>query len=166
MADPVDPARPPSQTAADRPGGQASGASPAGPPRSGGTSWLVPALTLLLGLVLGAAGMWLAGRGADDAPGVAASEETTAPTTPVTPTTTAASPGVTVYVPPSCLQIADESRALGDVVGRGLTAARDLDAATLSGIVREFGDLQGTIDGLARDCRSQGQLPQIPTTTP
>ncbi|WP_168583061.1 hypothetical protein [Gephyromycinifex aptenodytis] len=128
----------------------------------GGVSWFVPVVTLLLGLVLGAGGMWFAAR-SDSFPGVSASDSSapaTATPTPAAPTTVSR-----VEVPASCLKIADESRQMGVVLGRGVTAAKDLDASALSGIVRDFGEKQETIEALARDCQEKGEIPEFATTT-
>lgn len=132
--------------------------------RSSGSamSWFVPVLTLLLGLVLGAGGMWFAARSGTGIPGIAGQSPsiTASPTPGPTPTTVNQ-----VQVPASCLQIADESQRLSDVVSRGLVASRDLDAATLSGIVRELGEVQESIGSLATDCREKGNIPEFVTST-
>lgn len=128
----------------------------------GGMSGFVPVLTLLLGLVLGAGGMWFAAHSGAGVPGIAGKDPSvTAPPTPGPAPTTVNQ----VQVPASCLQIADESQQLSDVVSRGLLASKDLDAATLSGIVREFGDIQQSISSLAADCREKGSLPEFVTST-
>lgn len=143
-------------------GGPDSGAaaSPAGParlagpaPRRGRTRWIVPLVTFVVGVVLGAGGIGLVLRGGDEPPPTAA------------PATASASPttgeSAQVAVPRACLRIADEAKVLQDRIDQAVAAARDLDAAELSDLVRQIDEQQTAIRASSDVCR-QG----VATATP
>ncbi len=137
--------------------------APRDAPRGGGMSWLIPALTFLVGLLLGAVVMGVSGNG--DAIDVAASPTTTGSV--VSPT---ASPSVrpdsTVTIPGSCLEVADSAKELGELVGDAAGAAQEFDASGLSTIVRELQESQTGLEEKADECRSAaGSMEVSPTTT-
>ncbi len=145
----------------ERPDGPGAGASATGERRTGGrgSRVLVPVVALLIGGLLGAAVMAWIDRSGQEAPQQAATPSAPASTTPGPP------PGVRFEIPAACIQLADQSQDLGPVIERGVEAARNLDAAALSEIVRDFGDRQQTISNLARQCRARAGLPAVATTT-
>lgn len=135
-----------------------------GPPpqehrRSGGARFwmiMVPAVAFLLGVALGAivvaAGSTESGATASTSPGASAS--TSAP--PGTSSSTSERAPATITVPGACLQVADDSQRLLDLVNQIAAAARDLDAARLSDLVRQVQDAQTVLQRDTQACRSAG----------
>ncbi len=124
----------------------------------GGMSWLIPALTFLVGLLLGAVVMGVSGNG-DDVD-VATSPVVAATASP------SARPDATVTVPGSCLEVADSAEELGELVGDAAGAAQELDASGLSSIVRELQESQTGLEKKADACRSEaGSMEVSPSTT-
>jgi hypothetical protein len=146
---------------------------PATDTRPGGSRWwLIPALTFLVGLVLGGVVVG-AMRG-----GNAGSTAEVAPSTSAVPTPSASGTALpataTVVVPAECLQVAQDSQALVDLTSQAASAARDLDAGKLSDVVRQIDEAQTTLRTHAQACRavdaslSSGATPSTtlaPTTT-
>ncbi len=136
--------------------------APHGSPR-GGMSWLIPALTFLVGLLLGAVVMGVSGNG-DDVD-VATSPTTTDPVVAAT-ASPSARPDATVTVPGSCLDVADSAEELGELIGDAAGAAQELDASGLSSIVRELQESQTGLEEKADACRSEaGSMEVSPSTT-
>lgn len=111
---------------------------------------LVPAVTFLVGLVLGAVLVWVGTdlRGGEPQPG-----GTAAPTVP-TPTGSRSSSDVTVTVPADCLAAA---QAAEDVLGLGRQAASavaDLDAKRLQDLIDEMEKLEPRVRQAADNCQS------------
>lgn len=137
----------------DRPGSGASSTPRPQPPRRGRLTWLIPALTFLVGLLLGALVVGASGLGDDDdvtaAPVPTATDPGTSPTTG-----TQDRPDTTVTVPGACLDAAEGTQGLLTLVQEAATAAQELDAAELSSIVRQLQESQATLESLSNDCRS------------
>lgn len=145
--------------------------SPAGhdretPGSRAANSWLLPAVTFLIGLALGALLLWvtrpatspeealpvgatpsassgqLSTTGGGDggtAPGAAGS---------IAPTV----PAPTVTVPASCAQLARDVGSATSLLDAAASAARDVDAARLADIVRRMGEVRTTLDAEANAC--------------
>jgi hypothetical protein len=150
---------PDKQPAGDLPAG---GARPAGAPDGPGTGQagrrravtagvLVPAITFLVGLLLGTALMW---AGSDRGDEVAGSDPTPAPSQSAPTTSATGRPDATVTVPGSCLDLADSAEEAAELVEDAATAAQDLDASELSSIVRQMQESRTEIESRAGDCRS------------
>lgn len=142
----------------DRSSSGGSSASGPQPQRSGRLTWLIPALTFLVGLLLGALVVGASGLGDDD--GQTAAPDPTA-TEPVAPSTTGTQdrPDATVTVPGACLAAADGTQGLLTLVQDAATAAQELDAAELSSIVRQLQESQADLESLTNDCRSAAGSP-------
>ncbi len=136
----------------DSAGDPAAPAATPGPRRSR-ARWIVPLVTFVLGLVLGAGGIGLALRGGPE-PAPAAAPPTASPSP-------ATGESAQVAVPRACLRIADEAKVLQDRIDQAVAAARDLDAAELSDLVRQIDEQQTAIRASSDVCR-QG----VATATP
>lgn len=144
----------PTEAAAAK-GATAEGAgAPAGFTTSGRSVWLVPALTFLVGLVLGAVviGVTRSGDGGSTASSTESGSSATASATP------SAAPsgrdGATIVVPGQCLKLADGTQSALDLVSKAAQAARDLNASQLNTVVRQLQDQQSQLQSLATACRS------------
>ena len=136
----------------------------ASPPRNTrSTPWPAVLAALVVGLLLGSLLTWAATR-SDVGEHTAAPAATATPTPTTTPVPAATTAGA-VVVPESCLKIADEAGLLNTAIGRGAAAVRDLDAASLSGIVRDVGARQERISALAEECRAAATAPRVVATT-
>lgn len=128
-------------------------ASSARPARGGRLTALLPALTFLVGVLLGAVVVGVSGIGDED--GAVATPEPTATDPGTAPTTgTPDRPDATVTVPGACLDAAEGTQDLLALVQEAATAAQELDAAELSSIVRQLQELQATLESVSSDCRS------------
>jgi len=126
--------------------------------------WLLPLIALLSGLMLGA-GIMAAIGAANDGDANPLADPT--PSAGVEPSSAAPTPGTDgVIVPASCLQIADEGRSLSDTLARGVSAAQDLNALSLSSVVRDVGATQARLDELSADCRAAAGAPASVVTAP
>ncbi len=127
--------------------GTETAATPRGAPRT--VSWWLAAVTFVHGLALGAVGT---GLGGDD-DGVAGSptgtQATTAPQADPSPT-----PDGDVTVPGACLVVADRAEQLSGLVSDAAVAAGELDAAALSGIVRQLEEAQAGLRVESAECRA------------
>lgn len=127
------------------------------------TSWWIPAATFVVGLVLGG-GVIAATSSGDDA-------ATTSAASP-SPSTSASSPGVsaspstpadaTLTVPGECLQVAEDSQKVLDLVNDAVAAVRDLDASALSDVVREIQSSQDTLTKQTEACKDSVEAPSVP----
>lgn len=115
--------------------------------------WIVPAATFLVGLLLGGVVVGVSRSGDDTAGGQRPSSSPTS-----SPSTSGADasprPAVTVTVPGACLEVADGTQELLSLVRDAVAAARDLDAARLSSIVRQLQEAQSGLQKQADACRS------------
>ena len=135
------------------PGGEPTGVAQGRP--AGGPSrhfWLIPALTFVVGLLLGG-GLAYAAYGGDAAgAGKAPAQETRTPTPK-------ASGDLAVTVPAECLEAIEVSEDTFGTVREGIEALRGLDAEALRRIVDDLQTAQPRVERLARECRAAGDLP-------
>lgn len=129
--------------------------------RTGGSPWPLALGALLLGLLLGIGGTLLIAGAGGETDGATTAEHSPSPepTPAQEPVPSPTDTGAGILVSQSCLDIADEAGQLTDILARGTSAAQDLDAARLSGLVREFGASQEQIQALADRCRVEAQAP-------
>lgn len=125
--------------------------------KSGTRWWLIPAVTFLVGLVLGGGVIALAGLGSDGTPSAGST------TTPVPSPTRTTAPDL--VVPGDCVQVATDSQALLSLVDEAAQAARDLDAAKLSDLVAELRAQQQIVRDQAAACQSAAAATPSPTTS-
>ena len=115
-------------------------------PGRGRWSWLLPALTFLVGLALG--GLVLGGDG--DPPRAAAPVPAGGEPSPPP------DPGdLLVRVPEPCLRVADEAEQAVATLDRAVDAARSLDARRLQDVVDDVQRLRPRLEDLADRCRSR-----------
>lgn len=116
----------------------------------GGTlRWLLPALTFVAGVALGAAVIAVGNSG--DGPGtVAEPEESAVPQ----PQPSASQSDLVVRVPGICLDAIDNAEAATREVDDLVSAVRDFDAARLQQLVDRFQDLETRIRQSAEGCRA------------
>ncbi len=151
MSEPTnDPKKPSSEPKAATTGEKATDPEPT---TMGRTWWLLPALTFLVGLVLG--GIVIGAVRSGDSSTTATPTPSATSTTPDPGASTTTAPAVaTVVVPAECLQVADDSRGLVDLTQQAAAAVRDLDAAKLSDLVRQIDTAQTTLRQHADACRA------------
>lgn len=126
-----------------------------------GQWWMLPAVTFVVGVLLGAVVLWATTSG-DNSPSTASGPTATSSITPAPTVTTTA----TLSVPRECLKVADDAKAVTDVVTQMVAAARDLDAAKLSDLVRQLQTAQKTVQDDAATCRdAQVSIPSLAPTT-
>lgn len=114
---------------------------------------LVPAITFLLGLVLGGVLIGVANLGPDGADGTG--EAAPAPaTSSATPTD-----DVTVTVPRPCVDVAERSEEVLDLVQRAAAAVGDLNARELGTIVDEMQALEPEVRENAAACQELATAP-------
>jgi hypothetical protein len=125
----------------------------------GPVGWLIPAVTFLVGLVLGGLVIGLLRSDFGDGDGSAAgTTPSTASATPA-PSTSLAEP---ITIPGECVQIASDSQQLLDLVDQAVTAARDLDAEQLSSIVSQLQDQQQRVRDQAAACQQAATTSATP----
>ncbi len=122
---------------------------------------LLPAATLLLGLLIGYA-VWGGARGAGGEDGGAGAAETAAGTAP--PEADAGRRDQIVTVPQECLIAVDESEAVLDLVEQAVAAAANLDAARLQQIVDELQGPTERVRALGEECRARADVSVGPTS--
>ena len=112
-------------------------------------SVLVPAATFVVGLVLGAVGTGIA-RDVDDVPGSPTpAEPAETPTATSTPR-----PDGSITIPDACLQMADTAEQVSGLLRAAAEAAGALEAAQLSGIVRQMGETEAVLQAQSQECRA------------
>lgn len=127
---------------------------------------MIPALTFLVGVILGGVIIWVSTSSSRSNSGISTAIPTVAET--VTPSHSASSPGTaaTLSVPAQCLQVADDSKAVVDLVNQSVNAVRDLDASKLSDLVRQIQAAQKTLQADATSCQqATASLPPALTPT-
>ena len=132
---------------------QEGSAAPA-PGAAAGPWWrrwsvLLPALTFLVGLLLGAAVIAALSSDGDD--------ERAAPRAPAPAPTAQPSPSaaLTVRVPEPCVRAADKAEQAYALLEQGVAAARDLDARGLQELVDTVQRERPQVEALVRQCREQ-----------
>lgn len=109
---------------------------------------LLPAVTFLLGLLLGAVVVGAASDDGDDGQA--------APPAAASPSPAPSAQGqLTVRVPAPCLQAADEAEQAYGLLEQGVAAARDLDARRLQELVDTVQRERPQVEALVRACREQ-----------
>jgi hypothetical protein len=121
-----------------------------------GMTWLLPALTFVVGVVLGGVvvGAITSGDdGAGTAPGGAgtATAGGRSPGPAATPSPGTSS-GLTVTVPAECAALAADARDAANLLEQGATAARDLDADALADVARRMQDARDRLVARAEAC--------------
>jgi hypothetical protein len=117
---------------------------------------LIPALTFIVGLVLGGALVWVGSdRGDDDpqaGPGGAASPAATTPGNGGEPGATEPT-DVTVTVPSECVDAAEQAQEVLDLAQQAAQAIGDFDAQRLRSLVEEMEELEPAIRSSASACQ-------------
>lgn len=126
---------------------------------SGRRGWLLPAVTFLVGVVLGGGVIAATTSGGSTDTGSVSPTASASPAVPPDPSPGAPPDDATVTVPGECVQLSEDSEDVLDLVEQAATAARDLDAAGLSQVVREMQDAQETLRKHAADCRDAAASP-------
>lgn len=117
---------------------------------------LVPALTFLVGLVLGAALVWVAQpSGTGDGEG---SEAQPSPGATASPSTSPSEPSAASPSPGPCVRAAQDAEQVIRLVRAAATALGALDAARLEEIVDEMELLDDQVRDNARLCREASGL--------
>ena len=135
-------------------------------------SWsvLLPALTFLVGLALGAAVVGVASTSDDGVEGPTA-QESQEPSPSPSPT----SSDLVVTIPAPCVEAAEKAELAFDVLQDAASAVRDLDARRLAEVVDLAQTEQEVVDRLVSECRAQsgnqllepaGEPTPQPTTEP
>lgn len=116
--------------------------------------WLVPALTFIAGLALGAVVTATNSEPetGDSAGPAAVPTATAAPTTPASAGTPS---DRTITVPASCEEGLDRSRAALSTVGDAVDALRALDTARLQELLDQLQQARQEVDRLAEQCRRE-----------
>ncbi len=116
----------------------------------GGRRWsvLLPAVTFLVGLALGAVVVGVAVDSSDDnGQGTVAASTATGPGTAPSPS------GLVVRVPQPCLQVADQAQVAFGILQDAAAAARELDARRLQELVNQAQQERDRTQALISACR-------------
>jgi hypothetical protein len=116
-------------------------------PRGSRWVWVLPALTFLVGLALGA----LVVGAPDEAPVPATTDPAAAPASEPS----AAPSDLLVRVPEPCLAVAEQAEEAVAVVDRAVAAVRSFDARELQEVLDQAQDLRPGVERLAADCRAR-----------
>jgi|tagenome__1003787_1003787.scaffolds.fasta_scaffold20686700_1 hypothetical protein len=137
-----------------------------------GAWWVLPALTFVVGAVLGAVVVWVASFGDDGNTPAAAAPSSTTSTSASTPSAAGsagaspASPGeVTVTVPAACSSLAQDARQAADVLTQAGVAARDLDSSRLADIARQMQDVRDRLSSQSAACTAAGVATSTASST-
>jgi flagellin-like hook-associated protein FlgL len=130
-------------------------AATAAPAASAGASktWLIPAVTFLVGLALGAVVVAVTASGGDDSPSAGATPSGS-PAPSVSAPTVTPTPDVSVTIPGPCIEVADDAQALLSLVDDAATAVRDLNASELSTILTQMQDAQTVLQDQVDQCQA------------
>lgn len=126
-----------------------------GTPATGESAWqrwsvLLPALTFLVGLALGAAVVGVASTSDDGVEGPSA-QQSAAPAADPSPTPS----DLVLTVPASCVEAADKAELAFNVLQDAASAVRDLDARRLAEVVDLAQSEQAEVDRLVTMCRTE-----------
>jgi hypothetical protein len=114
--------------------------------------WMIPALTFLVGLLLGGAVVGASTAGDDEgSTGQAARPTQSAPASTESPATR---PAATVAVPGACLEVADSTDEVLRLIRQATESARDLNASQLSSVVRQLQQMHTDLSQQSAWCRS------------
>jgi hypothetical protein len=116
--------------------------------RGGALFWVVPALTFLVGLGLGALIVWLGTGGSGST-----SAESSSSSGAGSSAATSSSPPTTITVPAECAQIADQVQAVRDDLAQAVTAIGALDTDAIGRALSDLQTRQAEISRLAESCR-------------
>lgn len=116
-------------------------------PRGSRWVWVLPALTFLAGLALGA----LVIGGPDDRPASGPADAAGAPG----PEPSAAPSDLLVRVPEPCLAVAEQAEEAMAVVDRAVDAVRSFDPRELQQVLDRAQELRPGVERLAADCRAR-----------
>lgn len=116
-------------------------------PRGSRWVWVLPALTFLAGLALGA----LVIGGPDDGPVSGREDAAGAPG----PEPSAAPRDLLVRVPEPCLAVAEQAEEAMAVVDRAVAAVRSFDPRELQEVLDQAQDLRPGMEQQAADCRAR-----------
>lgn len=126
---------------------------PLAPVTARGERWflLLPALTFLVGLLLGGAlvAVTFVAGDASDSDGT---QSTDLPTTP-SPQTSASD--LTVTIPRSCVEAAELSEEVLDLADRAGEALRNLDAGELPALIADMEELAARVREAAEQCQDE-----------
>lgn len=123
-------------------------------------AWWIPAATFAVGLLLGGGVIAATMSGGDG--DTSAGPPTASVSAPAASASPSSSSEVTLTIPSECLQVAEDSQKVLDLVNDAATAVRDLDAARLSDIVRDLQVGQKTLSDQAAACRDSAEPPSVP----
>lgn len=140
------------QPPADDDDDAAAATSSRGVRHAGGSNvfWLLPALTFIVGVLLGGSVIAATRSGGDK---VATPPPTTTQSSAL-PTPGATPSDATVTVPGPCLALSDEAQSILTEVDKAATAARDLNASRLGDIVRQLQQSRSTLEKQVTACRN------------
>lgn len=133
--------------------------------RGGGRWWLIPALTFVVGLLLGGVVMGVSRDTGPSDPVTAAgggAAATAAPTSGagVTSPAPGASGDVTVTVPRECAALSEDAQQAATLLTQAADAARALDAGKLADIVRQMGQVRTDLERRGSACQ-QAAVPSL-----
>ncbi|MEO7421987.1 MAG: hypothetical protein ABIU87_06285 [Ornithinibacter sp.] len=130
----------------------------------GRNSWWIPAATFLVGLVLGGGVIAATTSGGDTVAGgdTSSSPSTGASTGPTGSPSPSGPADAVVTVPGECLQVAEDSQKVLDLVNDAVAAVRDLDASALSDVVRKIQSSQEALSQQTTACRDSVEAPVVP----
>ncbi|MEO8105751.1 MAG: hypothetical protein ABI720_00395 [Actinomycetes bacterium] len=112
----------------------------------------IPAMMLVLGLLLGGGLIWLVTLdGSDDA---SVGAEGTATSAAPTVTTTSTTTDLEVTVPSECLDLADNTQEILDLLDQAVTAVGELDAGALSDVVAQLETAQTDLESQSQACEN------------
>lgn len=127
-------------------------------PRGSALFWVVPALTFLIGLLVGGVVVGLTGVG-DDLTAGGAGQGADGSAEPGAPAATPGAPGSgdrTVTVPAECIEVAERSQEALRLTREAAQALGDLDPRRVQEIVDRLQDLDPEVRALAAECRDAG----------
>lgn len=111
-------------------------------------TWLsrvVPAVTFLVGLLLGGLGVWL--TAGDESPDTNAAQDTPSASPP-----TATSPPTTITVPAACAEAGREAEQAVGLMRDAAAAVRDVRPGDLAELLNSLEDSQLRLEELAQQC--------------
>jgi hypothetical protein len=128
-------------------------------------TWLLPALTFVVGVVLGAVVVAIT-SGSDGAePTAGGSAATRVGGAGATPTPSPGASGdVSVTVPAECTALANDAQNAADLLNQAATAARDLDAKALADVARRMQDARDRLTKQADACRGAPRSASVSTS--